>query len=176
MKKLVTALVMSLSLAALAAPPALKGPPPAAARGEGHEGHEGREGRGEKFAQRAHLAAVVGISEALELSEADALKLGEKLKAFEARRQPLRQQMHEAMQTVKAAADNDAEALPKVDQAVQQVLDGRAQMAALDKELFNSLAQGQSPQKKAKLALFLAHFRQGMREGAQGHEGRPGRR
>ncbi|MCA2981339.1 MAG: hypothetical protein INH37_23960 [Myxococcaceae bacterium] len=39
---------------------------------------------------------------------------------------------------------------------MQRVLEGRAQMAQLDKELFTTLAQGQPPQKKARLALVLA--------------------
>jgi len=57
---------------------------------------------------------------------------------------------------------------------VQRVLDGRAQMAALDKELFAQLSVGQSPQKKAKLALFMAKFGEEMRriKGAKGRHHR----
>jgi ABC-type phosphate/phosphonate transport system substrate-binding protein len=59
-----------------------------------------------------------------------------------------------------------------VDQNMQKVLEGRVQMAALDKELFASLAEGQPPQKKAKLALVLAHVREDFRAELRGGKGR----
>jgi pantothenate synthetase len=107
-------------------------------------------------ARHARLKYVVEIAEALELNEADALKLSEKLKGLEERRQPVRQAMHQAMKAVKAAADGDAAALKDVDANVQQVLDGRAQMAVMDKELFTTLSKDLSPQQRAKLAVVLA--------------------
>jgi len=110
----------------------------------------------EEAGRRARLKYVVEIAEALELNEVDALKLSEKIKGLEERRQPVRQQMHEAMKAVKAAADGDATALTTVDANIQKVLDGRAQMAVMDKELFATLAKDLSPQKRAKLAVVLA--------------------
>jgi hypothetical protein len=174
MKKLVLAAVMVFSMAALAAPPAGPGAGPGGRPGRGADGDEQGE-RMEDVARRAHTMYVVAIAEALELNEADALKLSEKLKGLEQKRAPVRQQMHEAMRAVKAAADNDATALAQVDANIQKVLDGRAQMAALDKELFANLSAGLTPQKKAKLALVLAKMGQmqkGMRGGRGGHQGR----
>ncbi len=124
--------------------------------------------------QRGHVAMVVAISEALELNEADALKMSEKLKGLEEKRQPIRAQMHEAMRAVRAAAGGDAAALAQVDANVQKVLDGRAQMAAMDKELFTFLAKDLPPQKRAKLALVLAHLGQLRGQGGQGGMGGPG--
>lgn len=120
------------------------------------------EAREERFEQ-ARLMYVVAISEALDLKEADAIKLSTTLKAFEEKRRPLRQQMGEAMKSLKDAADGDASAAAGVDANVNKVLDGRAQMAALDKELFATLSQGQTPQKKAKLALVLARLNMEMK-------------
>jgi hypothetical protein len=114
---------------------------------------------------------VVAASEALELNEAEALKLSEKVKSIEEKRSPIRQQMFAAMRDVKAAADGDAAALAQVDSNIQKVLDGRAQMAAMDKELFAFLAKDLSPQKKAKLALVLAKMHQ-LRGGEMMKKGR----
>ena len=124
--------------------------------------------QGDVAARHARLKYVVEIAEALELSEADALKLSEKLKGLEVRRQPVRQAMHQAMKAVKAAADGDAAALKDVDANVQKVLDGRAQMAVMDKELFTTLSKDLSPQQRAKLAVVLAKI--------HGEGGKKGRR
>lgn len=152
------------ALAAAAAPP---GPGPRDADGDGIPD------RAERFGKRARMMSVVSIAEALELSEADALKMSEKLKTVEDRRQPVRLAMHEAMRAVKAAADGDAAALREVDANILKVLDGRAQMAAMDKELFQLLAKDLSAEKKAKLALVLAQLGQerGMRGGRGGMRG-----
>ncbi len=138
----------------------------------------GGEGKGAKFEERFeekqkefHLKAVVAISEALGLNEAESVKLSEKLKGFEAQRAPLRIEMFKAMKAVKDAADGDAAAQANIDANVQKVLDGRTQLAALDKELYNSLAQGQTAQKKAKLAMALGQL---SREGHGGF-GKKGR-
>ena len=149
----------------------------------GNGNREGRfEQRFEEKAQEFHLKAVVAISEALELKEAESLKLSEKLKGFEARRQPLRLEMFKAMKAVKDASDGDAAALANIDANVATVLDGRAQMAALDKELYASLAQGLTPQKKAKLAMALGQLsREGHGMGKKGrhhqrHDAQPAAR
>ena len=77
------------------------------------------------------------------------------------------------MKRLKAAADGDAATQAQVDGAIQKLLDGRAQMAQLDREMFNALAQGQPPAKRAKLALFMAHFGQQMQKfKGQGGKGR----
>ncbi|MDP2269411.1 MAG: hypothetical protein Q8N23_25040 [Archangium sp.] len=165
--KLMLPVVLCGALVAFAAPPpGGKGGP-----GQGKWGGEDREERMESREREARLMYVVAISEALELNEAEALKLSEKLRVIEEKRRPLRQAMGEAMRSLKDAADNDAAALPQVDANVQKVLDGRAQMAAMDKELFSSLAQGYPPQKRAKLALVLARLNHEMKGFKKGRHG-----
>ena len=136
---------------------------------------EARAARQEEVGRKSHLMAVVGIAEALELNEAEALKLSEKLKGLEDRRKPIRESMSDAMRSIKSAADGDPAALAKVDQDVTRLLDGRAQMAALDKEMFIQLSAGQTPQKKAKLALFLAKLGEELRrmKGGKGRHHQP---
>lgn len=121
-----------------------------------------------RAARRAQMMYVVGIAEALDLSEAEALKLSERIRSIEEKRVPVRQAMHGAMMAVHAAADGDATALAQVDANVAKVLDGRAQMAALDKELFQLLAKDLSPQQRAKLAVALAKLGPGGRSGRFG--------
>jgi hypothetical protein len=153
--------LLALASSAVAAPP---GP-----RGEGWRGRDGA--RPAHAGQRMRMMYVVAIADALELTEAEALKMSERIKAIEDRRQPLRQEMWDAMRAVKAAAEGDAAALAQVDANVQKVLDGRAQVAAMDREMFQLLSKDLSPQKKAKLALVLArltHARGGGRANAFG--------
>jgi len=148
-------LMLSVALGstmALAAPPG-PGPGPG---GKGFDREERREERMENREQKARLMYLVAISEALELSDADALKMSDKLKAIEEKRRPLRQQMGEAMKSLRDASEGDQAALGQVDANVQKVLDGRAQMAAMDKDMVTQLAQGLTPQKRAKLAVGVA--------------------
>jgi hypothetical protein len=117
----------------------------------------------EERARQARMMLVVAVAEALELNEAQALKLSDKLKAVDDKRRPVREAMGEAMLQVKAAAEGDAAAAASLDQNVQKVLEGRVQLAQLDKELYATIAEGQTPQKKAKLALVLAKVGEEMR-------------
>lgn len=175
MKTLIAALVLSSSLVLAAPPPAA---PPAGKTGPAkwEKGGDGdHAARREDRQRKMRLALVVGIADALEISDpAEALKLSDRIKSFDDRRAPLREQMGEAMKTLRAAADGDQAALPQVDAAIARVLDGRAQMAALDKEMVSTLSVGQTPQKRARLALFLARFHQEAM--ARMHEGGGGGR
>ena len=163
--KLIVSMLTLGALTAFAAPPpgGRGGPGPGPGPGRGMWGPEDRADRMEARQRQARLMYVVAISEALELSEAEALKLSEKIKAVEEKRLPLRQAMGEAMRSLKAAADGDQAALAQVDTNVARVLDGRAQMASMDKELFATLAQGYPPQKRAKLALVLGRLNHEMK-------------
>lgn len=168
--KLMMPVMLCGALVAFAAPPPEgKAAPPA--QGQGKWGGEDREERMESREREARLMYVVSISEALELTEPEALKLSEKLRVIEEKRRPLRQAMGEAMRSLKDAADNDATALTQVDANVQKILDGRSQMAAMDKELFSSLSQGYSPQKRAKLALVLGRLNHEMKGFKKGRHG-----
>lgn len=112
--------------------------------------------RKERQERRMRLSLMLGLSEALELSEAETLKLAEKVRGFEEKRRPLREEMGAAMKVLHQAAMGESSAFSQVDGALQKVLDGRAKLAALDQSMFQTLSQGLSPQKKAKLAVFFA--------------------
>ncbi len=159
--KLLMSMVVLGAVTVFAAPPGGEKGGPRMMRGGGDPEH--RDERMEDREREMHLMYVVAISEALELTEAEALKLSEKLKGVEEKRRPLRRQMGESMKALKDAADGDAAALPQVDANVAKVLDGRAQMAAMDKELFATLSQGLAPQKRAKLALVLGRLQHEMK-------------
>lgn len=168
MKKLIAAAVLAVSAVSFAAPP----PPQQSSVAASKPGFGGwdddRGDRREEREKRMRMMLVVGVAEALSLSEAEAIRLADKMKTFDDKRRPLREQMFEAMRVVKAAADGDAAALGKVDQATTALLDLRQQMAAVDKEMFLGVSKDLTPQKKAQLALFLAKFhheRKGMRGG-----------
>jgi hypothetical protein len=165
MKKLITAAVLAVSTAAFAAPPPQQQAPAqrpdvGAQRGGNFGGwdDERGEGRREEHEKRMRMMLVVGIAEALNLSEADAIRLSDKIKTFDDRRKPLREQMFDTMKVLRAAADGDQAALGKVDQATVALLDLRQQMAAVDKEMFLTVSKDLTPQKRAQLALFLAKF------------------
>jgi hypothetical protein len=110
--------------------------------------------------RRVRMLATVGIAEALELSDGEALKLSETFRVFEERKRPIRQATGQAMKHIKAAAEGDTVAQAQIDTHVKTVLEGRAQLAQIDRELFTALSVGQSAQKKAKLAIFIAKFSQ----------------
>jgi hypothetical protein len=180
MKKLMMAL-MTMSSLAFAAPPAAQPQAQATQSGWGAKG-ENQELRREEMEKRMRLMMVVGIAENLNLSETDAIRLADKIKVFEDQRKPLREQMHDSMKLLKAAADGDQAALGKVDQATATVFDTRAQLAAVDKQMFLTVSKDLTPQKRAQLAVFLAKFMQhaqGMKHeggGPEGFGGRGGRR
>lgn len=186
--------VMLSSLAVLAAPPPGPGPgpgpggpgpgpgfgppggPPHGPPGQFDDDDDDSDERAEQRERRHRMMMVMGISDALELTEAETIKLSERMKAVHEKRQPVRKEMGEAMKALRDAAQGDQAALAKVDANVQKVLDGRAKMATLDKELFGQLAQGLNPQKKAKLALALGRMNHEMRGGPGRFDGARGPR
>jgi ATP-dependent Lon protease len=129
-----------LPLAALAAPPDAKA-------------------EAEQDAERQmRMARVLGLAEELELDSSQALKLDETLRKFDERRRPLREQVRESADVLERAANGDTTAMSQVDQAAQRAFDARAQLTALDREMFQALSKDLPPQKRAKLALFMARF------------------
>ena len=175
MKKLIAAAVLAVSAVSFAAPPPPQNQVAQAKPGFGDWDDE-RGDRREEREKRMRLRLVVGIAEALSLSETEAIRLADKMKVFDDKRKPLREQMFESMKVLRAAADGDSAALPKVDQATTTLLDLRGQMAAIDKEMFQTVSKDLAPQKRAQLALFLAKFHHEakgmMRGGGRGHHGR----
>jgi len=110
----------------------------------------------ERAEKRTRMMRVLGLAEELELSEAQALKMAETMRQFDERRRPLVAQVRESAQVLDRAADGDASMQSQVDQAVQRVFDARAQLTTLDREMYQSLSRDLPPQKRAKLAIFMA--------------------
>lgn len=137
--------VMTLALLPMAA---LAAEPNAQAQAEAQQQSE----------KQLRLARVLGLAEELELDSQQALKLDETLRKFDERRRPLREQVRESADILERAADGDSAALGQVEQAAQRAFDARAQLAALDREMYQTLSKDLPPQKRAKLALFMARF------------------
>lgn len=152
--KTVLLAALAVSSLTLAAPPPIAAATPGAPPARWDRGGEMKE----NLQRKRHMMLVVGLADAMGLNEAEALRLSDRLKVFEDRRRPVREGMGDAMKTLKAAADGDQTAQGQVDTAVQKVLDGRQQMAALDKEMFLGLSKDLTAQRRAQLALFLARF------------------
>ncbi len=112
--------------------------------------------REERQERRERLRRVMGLAEELDLDTPQALRLDDTLRKFDERRRPLLEQVRESALTLMRAADGDASAQGQVDQASQRAFEARAQLAALDREMFQALSKDLPPQKKARLALFLA--------------------
>ena len=161
MKRIAVALALCLPLAALAAP---QGPGP----GPGPRG-ENWEARKAQMMKRMRVAFTVGYAEALDLTEAEALKARDVLGKFDARRAALHQQMHEQVMVVRKAAEGDAAAAKSLDGAIQKLRELRGQMTSMRDEMFQELTKGLAPEKKAKAALFLNRFRARMMMGRMGH-------
>ena len=121
----------------------------------------------EQWQKRARLMRTLAIADALELDDASTLKLRDRLSRFEDRRAPIQRQVFEETLVLRRAAKGDTTAFAQVDGAIQKVLALRAQLEQLDRDLFNELSAGLSPQKKARLALAMARLPQQMREMAQ---------
>jgi hypothetical protein len=123
------------------------------------EGEAQREAeRTERLEKRRRMMQVVGLAEELELEPAQAVKLADTMRQFDERRQPLREQVRQSAETLQRAAEGDSAAQGQVDAAVQRAFDARAQLAVLDREMYQAMAKELPTQKRAQLALFLARF------------------
>ena len=156
MKKFLVAAVLVVSSVSFAAPP----PPPATPAGAPARWDDrgDRDDRKAEMAKKLHMLLVVGIADALSLTEAEALRMSDKLKGYEEKRRPVREGMGDSLRILKAAAEGDASATAQVDGAVLKLFDSRQQMAVLDKEMFTGLSKDLKPQQRAQLAVFLARF------------------
>ena len=110
----------------------------------------------ERAERQTRLMRVVGLAEELELQESQALKMADTMRQFDERRRPLVEQVQESAQVLRKAARGDAATQSQVDQAVQRVFDARAQLTALDRDMYQALAKDLPPQKRAQLAIFMA--------------------
>jgi len=156
MRKTLYALALAAPLAALAAP----ADRPVAPRGDADAA--GWEGGRAQMEKRMRLARTLGLAEALDLNEVEAMRMREVLARFDEKREPLRRQVQEARQTLKKAARGDAAAQRGVDDALRRLRDLRGQMLALRDELFQAISRDLTPERKARAALFLERFRERM--------------
>ena len=148
---------MQTLILALALVPALALSAPAAPPGPG--GAAFAQGRRDDLRQRhLRLARALGLAEALDLDEQGALKLRATLARHDERRAPVERDVAEAVRTLRAAAAGEGAQAAQVDGAVQRLHDGRERLARLDAELLAELTSGATPERKARAALFLAHF------------------
>lgn len=147
--------VAVLSLALLPALAVAQPEPKKAERAEMRAGARDGE-RLERMEKRQRLRQVLELSDALELDNAQALKMEETLRRFDERRRPLREQVREAARILLLASKGDSAALPQVDGAAQRAFEARERIAALDKEMYQALAKELPPEKRALLALTLA--------------------
>ena len=115
-------------------------------------------------ARQVRMRQVIGLAEALELTEADALRMSQIIQSFQQRRRPLQEQVSEAAKIVKRAADGDSSAVAQVDTALNQMFMARTQIIQLNQELFNTLGQGLTPQQRAKMAIYFAKFQVEVRD------------
>jgi hypothetical protein len=117
-------------------------------------------GRGdpERMEKRARLARTLGLAEALDLDAPQALKLGEAISKFDERRLAAHKQLFEAHQALRKAAQGEKTSAGEVDQAIQKVLDARAQIHAVDREMVSTVTKDLAPEKKARAVLFLERF------------------
>ncbi len=120
-------------------------------------------GSRERLAKAIRLRQVVGLADALNLSEAEAVRVADVIRTFQQRRQPLQDQVAEASRILRRAAEGDASAASQVDQALEQTYVARDRIAILNREMFTVLSQRFSPQQRAKMSLFFAKFQSQLR-------------
>jgi hypothetical protein len=153
MRKLIVALVV-LPLAAAA-----QGPGPGTPGRRGGPPDQEQSDRSERSGKRMRLARTLGLAEALDLDTPQALKLGDALEKFDARREGARRQMHDARQALRRAASGENKVVAaEVDKAIQQLFDARSQLQAADREMLQAITRDLPPEKRARAALFLGRF------------------
>ncbi len=128
--------------------------PPAASRAPQHPAADVA---GQEAERRLRVMTAVGLADALDLDAPQALKLWEKVKQFEDRRQGAQDQVLAANAQLKDASAGGVDGAT-IDAAVTRMLDGRAQLAAMDRELYTALSVGLDGPHKAKLALFVGRL------------------
>jgi len=127
--------------------------------------------RMEKMHRRMQLALTLGLAETLQLDDAAALKVRGQIEKFTPRRMAAAQQMRDSVQVLRRAAQGEKVAAADVDAAITRLLDARAQMQAVDRELVTTVTKDLPAEKRARAVLFLAKFHQRMMQ-----EMRPGGR
>src|SRR5262249_2116018 len=108
--------------------------------------------------------ATMQIAEALGLDDAATLKLKDTLTRWDTQKAPLRQEMLDLAQVLRRAGRGDTTAYNQVDPAIKRIQEIRTQLQQAHQPLFQQLAAGPPPQKKAKGALVVAKLPRARRE------------
>lgn len=169
MRKTILSIALAAPLAALAAPGMGQGMGPGMGQGMGPGMGRGPGGPGgprmDPEARRAHMmkrmrmVRTIGLAEALDLNDAEALHARDVMSKFDEKRMAIGKQMREAGETLRQAARGDAAAQKGVDEALKRIRELRSQAQALSDEMFQAVTKGFSPERKAKAALFFHHLR-----------------
>jgi len=107
---------------------------------------------------RLRLMKVVGVAEALDLNEVQALRMADVMRRYDERKAPLQVQNAELAKVIKRASEGDSAAVGQVDRAIQTISDNRVQVQQLDREMMDELGRNLSPQQRAKLMIFFVNF------------------
>ncbi|HEX7622281.1 MAG TPA: hypothetical protein VF400_01830 [Anaeromyxobacteraceae bacterium] len=161
MKKLALLLALTPVLALARGAPGSNPDPGPGARGMDPDSAQ-------RMQKRMHLALTLGLAEALDLSAAQALAVHEQVEKMTPRRAAVHQQLRDATQVLRRSAKGEKVPAGDVDRAVTSLLDGRAQLQAIDRELVTTVTKGQPPEKRARAVLFLARFHQRVVQGFGG--------
>jgi hypothetical protein len=131
--------------------------------------------RMEKMRRRMQLALTLGLAEALQLDDAAALKVRGQIEKFAPRRMAAMTQMRDSVQVLRRSAKGEKVAAAEVDAAIVKLLDARAQVQAVDRDVVNTVTKDLAPEKRARAVLFLAQFhKRVMQELRPGGHGRGG--
>jgi hypothetical protein len=112
--------------------------------------------------KRMRLARALGLAEALDLEPAQVAKMDEALKGFDARRKPVLEKLRADARALREAAGEPKATAKHVDELVARIFAARGQLMALDQEMYAALGKELSPEKRARMALFFAKFRERM--------------
>lgn len=170
MRKQILVALLVLPLAALAQG-AGPGPGPGAGKGRGM-GMGPQDGQRKmdpaRMERRLRLVRTLGLAEALDLDEAQALKLGQAVAKFDDRRIAAHKELRDAHLALRRAATGEKVSAAEVDQAIKRALDARAQLDALDREVVGVVTKDLTPEKRARAVLFLSRFQERFAHGRGG--------
>ena len=107
---------------------------------------------------RVRLTKMVGLAEALDLNEAQALRMAEVMRRYDERKAPLQVQNAEAAKIIKRASEGDSAAIGQLDRAIQTMFKNRVQVQQLELEMMDELGRNLPPQQRAKLMIFFVSF------------------
>jgi hypothetical protein len=117
----------------------------------------------ERNERKVRILRLVGLADALQLDETQALRMEQRSRPFDEQRRALELEIARWAEILKKASEGDPAALGQVDRAISGILDARTEVQALNRDLINTLGKELSPQQRAKMAIFFGEFENDMR-------------